>query len=128
MSQNSQQTNQSPITKELSEAFWSAICVYKNWVAGESMREIRYNGRLVDVALICMLVRKHETPMPEDFWRLLEWEEPASRALPTARTYRAGAERLEHLIKDRKAHFDRLTARGKRRSSGSSPIFSGQGR
>jgi hypothetical protein len=67
MSQNSQQTDQSPISKELSEAFWGAICAYKNWVAGESMREVPYNGRLVDVALICMLVGKLETPMPDDF-------------------------------------------------------------
>jgi len=107
MSQNSQQTDQTPISKELREAFWGAIGAYKNWIVGESMREVPYNGRLTDVALICMLVRKHEAPMPDDLWRLLAWEEPPSRVLPTDRSYRAGAEHLENLIKDRKAHFDR---------------------
>ena len=109
MSQNFQQTYQSPISKELREAFWGAIGAYKNWIAGESMHEVPYNGRLADVALICMLVRKHEAPMPDDLWRLLAWEELPSTALPTERSYRAGAEHLEHLIKNRKAHFDRET-------------------
>jgi hypothetical protein len=109
MSQDSQGTNQVPISKELCEAFWGAIRAYKSWVAGESMREVPYNGRLIDVALICMLVRKHEAPMPDDLWRLLAWEEPPSRTLPSERSYRAGAEHLERLIKDRKAHFDRET-------------------
>jgi len=107
MSQESQQTDRTPISKELREAFWGAIGAYKNWIAGESMREVPYNGRLTDVALICMLVRKHEAPMPDDLWRLLAWEESPSRTLPTERSYRAGAEHLECLIKDRKAHFDR---------------------
>jgi hypothetical protein len=109
MSQDSQRTDQIPISKELREAFWGAIGAYKTWSAGESMREVPYNGRLTDVALICMLVRKHEAPMPDDLWRLLAWEEPSSRTLPTERSYRAGAEHLERLIKDRKAHFDRET-------------------
>jgi hypothetical protein len=61
------------------------------------------------VSLVCDLVSQFEETMPDGLWRLLERAPRSSHEdQPNDRSYRSAAEYLSRLIKERKAHFERL--------------------
>jgi hypothetical protein len=98
-----------PITSKLRDAFWAAIGAYMHWHRGmPEPNDVSLDLKPTAVSVVCELVSQFEETMPDGLWRLLESAPRNQEDLPNDRSYRSAAEYLSRLIKERKAHFERL--------------------
>jgi hypothetical protein len=98
-----------PIPKELCYAFWGAIGQYVDWCRGQSEPDVSLDGRPVAISTVCEFVSKFDDPMPANLCHLLaNARRGAEDDLPNDQSYGSGARYLARLIRERKAHFDRL--------------------
>jgi hypothetical protein len=96
-----------PIPGELRDAFWSAIGQYGDWRRGEPEPDVSLNMQPFAISAVCGFVSIFEDPMPADLWRLLATVTPGDEDLPNDQSYRSAARFLAHLIRERKAQFNR---------------------
>ena|SRR5258708_763925 len=98
-----------PIPAELRDGFWGAIGRYKDWCRGEPEPDVSLNRQSFAISSVCDFVSKFEDPMPmpDGLWHLLATVTPGGEDLPNDRSYQSAARFLAHLIRERKAEFDR---------------------
>jgi hypothetical protein len=94
-----------PIPRELHDAFWGAIGLYRDWGRGQPEPEVSLNQKPVTISLVCDLVMQFEDPMPDELWRLLA--DTARGSVELDRSYGSGARCLAELIRRRKAEYQR---------------------
>ena len=97
------------ITPELRDAFEQAIFAYKDWHRGMTEpNDVSMDMKPTPVSVVLLRVSQFEEPMPDRLWHLLEGAPGSHDEFLKDRSYRSAAEYLSRLIKDRKAHFERL--------------------
>ena len=97
------------ITPALRDTFEQAIFAYKDWHRGMTEpNEVSIDQKPTAVSVVLLRVSQFEEPMPDRLWHLLEGAPGSHDELLTDRSYRSAAEYLSRLIKERKAHFERL--------------------
>jgi hypothetical protein len=101
-----------PITGELRDAFHNAIGQYGDWRRGEPEPVVSLDMQPVAISTICDRVSKFEEPMPDDLWHQLATVTRGGDDLPNDQSYRSAARFLAHLVRERKAHFERLNQAG----------------
>jgi hypothetical protein len=97
-----------PIFGELRDAFEQAIGQYSHWRRGESEPVVSLDMRPVLISTICDAVSKFEALMPDGLWHHLAMVTPGGEDLPNDRSYQSAARFLAHLIREKKADFERL--------------------
>jgi hypothetical protein len=97
------------IPQKLRDAFRDAIGQYGNWRRGEPEPDVSLKMQPFAISTVCEFVSKFEDPMPADYWHFLARVTRGGEDLPNddQQSYRSAARFLAHLIRERKAQFDR---------------------
>jgi hypothetical protein len=96
-----------PITGELCDAFVDAIGKYGDWRLGEPEPDVSLKRQPYAISTVCGFVSKFEEPMPAGHWDRLAAVTRGGDDLPNDQSYRSAARFLAHLIRERKAQFNR---------------------
>jgi hypothetical protein len=97
------------IRPELRDAFEQAIGAYKDWHRGMTeSNDVSMDLKSTPVSVVLVRVSQFEEPMPDRLWDLLATVTRGGDVLPNDRSYRSAARYLAQLIRERKAHFERL--------------------